>query len=150
MLFYGDHLPALSDSYHITGFVDGQDMLSQAGTWLLVDPHSEAEPIQQDTAAWLLPGKLLAQAGIQDDAYFALTTLVGPQLAALPKAPGAMPLAEDSEQQRIDQAMASVNQLRMNGKLDPLLPKLELLPTGGIAHNNAVVTNPPASAALQQ
>jgi len=96
-----------------------------------------------------LPGKLLAQAGIQDDAYFALTTLVGPQLAALTKAPGALPPAEDSEEQRIDQAMASVNQLRMNGKLDPLLPKLELLPTGGIAHN-AVVTNPPASAALQQ
>jgi phosphoglycerol transferase MdoB-like AlkP superfamily enzyme len=149
LLFYGDHLPALGGSYRTTGFVDGQDMLSQAGTWLLVDPHSQGEPIQQDTAAWLLPGKLLAQAGIQDDAYFALTTLVGPQLAALTKAPGALPPMEDSDQQKIDQAMASVEQLRMSGKLDSLLPKLEVLPTGGIAHDT-VLTTPPASAALQQ
>ena len=149
VLFYGDHLPALGGSYRTTGFVDGQDMLSQAGTWLLVDPHSQGEPIQQDTAAWLLPGKLLAQAGIQDDAYFALTTLVGPQLAALTKAPGALPPMEDSDQQKIDQAMASVEQLRMSGKLDSLLPKLEVLPTGGIAHDT-VLTTPPASAALQQ
>ena len=150
VLFYGDHLPGLSDSYRVTGFVDGKDMLSQAGSWILVDPHSQAASIQEDTAAWLLPGKLLAQAGIQDDAYFALTTLVGPQLAALTKAPGALPPSEDGEEQRVDQAMASVNQLRMSGKLDPLLPKLEVLPTGGIAHNNTVVTHPPASAALQQ
>ena len=150
VLFYGDHLPALTDSYRITGFVDGQDMLSQAGTWLLVDPHSQGEPTRQDTAAWLLPGKLLQQAGIQDDAYFALTELVGPQLAALTEAPGARPRAEDLDEQKVDQAMASVNQLRMNGKLDKLLPKFDALPAAGIAHNNTVLTNPPASAALQQ
>ena len=93
---------------------------------------------------------MLAQAGIQDDAYFALTTLVGPQLAALTKAPGALPPTEDSDEKRIDQAMASVEQLRMSGKLEPLLPKFEALPTGGIAHNNTVLTTPPSSAALQQ
>jgi hypothetical protein len=37
----------------------------------------------------------------------------------------------------------------MSGKLDSLLPKLEVLPTGGIAHDT-VLTTPPASAALQQ
>lgn len=130
VLFYGDHLPALSDSYAVTGFVDGQDMLSQAGTWLLVDPRSTAEPQRLDTASWLLPGKLLERAGIRDDAYFALTELVGPRLATLTRAPGAPVALEDGEQQRVDQAMASIEQLRMNGKLDQLLPKAAVAAAG--------------------
>ena len=122
VLFYGDHLPALSNSYHITGFVDGGDMLSQAGVWLLVDPKHPGKRDQVDTASWLLPGKLLAYIGIHDDPYFALTELVGPQLAALTEAPGAPPPVEGSDQQKLDQAMASVEQLRMDGKLDKLWP----------------------------
>jgi phosphoglycerol transferase MdoB-like AlkP superfamily enzyme len=122
VLFYGDHLPALSNSYHITGFVDGGDMLSQAGIWLLVDPKQPGKRIKMDTASWLLPGKLLAHIGIHDDPYFALTELVGPQLAALTEAPGAPPPVEGSDQQKLDQAMASVDQLRMGGKLDKLWP----------------------------
>jgi phosphoglycerol transferase MdoB-like AlkP superfamily enzyme len=122
VLFYGDHLPALSNSYHITGFVDGGDMLSQAGVWLLVDPKHPGKRDQVDTASWLLPGKLLAHIGIHDDPYFALTELVGPQLAALTEAPGAPPPVEGSDQQKLDQAMASVEQLRMDGKLDKLWP----------------------------
>jgi phosphoglycerol transferase MdoB-like AlkP superfamily enzyme len=135
ILFYGDHLPALSNSYDVTGFTDGQNMLSQSGTWLLVDPHDKGAPTQMDTAAWLLPGKLLEQASIHDDAYYALTKLVGPQLAALTSAPGAPPPAEDSDEQRVDQAMDSINQLRMDGKLDKLLPSLDM-PDGGIAHTS--------------
>jgi phosphoglycerol transferase MdoB-like AlkP superfamily enzyme len=143
VLFYGDHLPALSNSYQTTGFVNGGDMLSQAGTWLLVDPQHPGKPTQADTAAWLLPGKLLAQAGIHDDPYFALTELVGPQLAALTQAPGAPPPAEGSDLQKLDQAMASVNQLRINGKLDKLLPN----PTtpSGIAHSGRESVPAPAA-----
>jgi phosphoglycerol transferase MdoB-like AlkP superfamily enzyme len=122
VLFYGDHLPALSNTYHTTGFVDGGDMLSQAGLWLLVDPRSKTSPQHEDTAAWLLPGMLLAQAGIHDDAYFALTQLVGPQLAALTSAPGAPPPREGSDLKQLDAAMASVDKLRLSGKLGKLLP----------------------------
>ncbi|WP_426701075.1 LTA synthase family protein [Rhodanobacter sp. Col0626] len=143
VLFYGDHLPALSNSYHITGFVDGGDMLSQAGVWLLVDPQHPRQRIPMDTAAWLLPGKLLAQAGIHDDPYFALTELVGPQLAALTEAPGAPPPVEGSDLQRLDQAMSSVEQLRINGKLDKLLPQAAT-PASGIVHNSPLPT--PATA----
>ena len=142
VLFYGDHLPALSNSYQITGFVDGGDMLSQAGTWLLVDPQHPRAPVKMDTAAWLLPGKLLAQIGIHDDPYFALTELVGPQLAALTEAPGAPPPAEGSDIQKLDQAMASVNQLRITGKLDKLLPQPTAVPAGGIAHRSGPVPAP--------
>jgi len=123
VLFYGDHLPALSSTYHTTGFVDGGDMLSQAGIWLLVDPQHLGKPVHLDTAAWLLPGKLLARAGIHNDPYYALTELVGQPLATLTEAPGAPPPTESSDQQRLDLAMASVDQLRMSGKLDKFFPK---------------------------
>lgn len=144
VLFYGDHLPALSNSYQITGFVDGRNMLSQAGTWLLIEPQHPIKPVRLDTASWLLPGVLLEQVGIHDDAYFALTQLVGPQLAALTEAPGAPPPTEGSDQRKLDQAMSSIDQLRMNGKLDALLPKV-LAPIGGVAHD-AAPTQPQAAA----
>lgn len=123
LLFYGDHLPALTDAYRTAGFVDGQDMLSQAGTWLLVDPRNPGKPEREDMAAWMLPGKLLERAGIHDDSYFALTQVLATQLAALTRAPGAPPVAEDNTERQTDQAMASVAMLRMKGKLDPLFPK---------------------------
>jgi phosphoglycerol transferase MdoB-like AlkP superfamily enzyme len=149
VLFYGDHLPGLTDSYRTTGFVDGQDMLSEAGTWLMVDPHNLlSKPTTMETAAWLLPGKLLEQAGIHDDPYFALTTLVGPQLAALTKAPGAALPTEGSDEQRIDQAMSSVEQLRMSGKLDGLLPKVDTSQTSGIVRDDTGSAPPSAPAAL--
>jgi phosphoglycerol transferase MdoB-like AlkP superfamily enzyme len=149
VLFYGDHLPGLTDSYRTTGFVDGQNMLSQAGTWLMVDPHNlHGKSVSTDTAAWLLPGKLLEQAGIHDDPYFALTTLVGPQLASLTKAPGAPPPAEGGDEQRIDQAMSSVDQLRMSGKLDNLLPKIDTPQASGIARDDNGPVPPSAPAAL--
>ena len=123
LLFYGDHLPGLADSYHIDGFVDGGDMLAQAGTWLLVDPRGSGQPVHESTASWLLPGKLLAAAGIHDDPYFALTELFGSQLAALTRAPGAPQPEEDAATRQLDQSMASVEQLRMSRKLDGVLAK---------------------------
>jgi phosphoglycerol transferase MdoB-like AlkP superfamily enzyme len=145
VLFYGDHLPALSDSYAITGFVDGKGMLSQAGTWLLLDPRSTGTPQRLDTASWLLPGKLLEKAGIRDDSYFALTGLIGQPLAALSHAPGAPPLTENPEQLRVDKALASIDQLRLSGKLEPLLPK-PLVAGSGMRATNAAMTSTPAAA----
>ncbi|HWU74871.1 MAG TPA: LTA synthase family protein [Rhodanobacter sp.] len=144
VLFYGDHLPALSNSFHTTGFVDGNDMLSQAGTWLLVNAHGKGKPEHEDTAAWLLPGQLLAQAGIHDDPYFALTQLVGPSLAALTAAPGAPPVDESSDLKQLDDAMASVDQLRLKGKLDKLLPTALSTPANGIAHGEPAPGQSPA------
>ena len=152
VLFYGDHLPGLTDTYRTTGFVDGQNMLNQAGTWLMVDPHRQhGKPVSLETAAWLLPGNLLEQAGIHDDPYFALTTLVGPKLAALTRAPGATFPAEAAGEQQIDQAMSSVDQLRMSGKLDNLLPNAATLPASNVVRSDggsaAGSVKPPSAAA---
>ncbi|MEY2150119.1 MULTISPECIES: LTA synthase family protein [Rhodanobacter] len=122
LLFYGDHLPALTNVYHTLGFVDGGNMLSEPGTWLLVDPAHPRKAVHEDIASWMLPGKLLDTAGIHDDAYFALTQLLVPQLARLTRAPGAPLSDESSGQQQVDTDMASVALLRMKGKLEKLLP----------------------------
>jgi len=147
VLFYGDHLPALSNDYQITGFVDGGDMLSQPGTWLLVDPKHPGQPVHDDTAAWLLPGKLLAHVGIHDEPYFALTGVTGPELAPLTEAPGAPPVPEGDDEKQLDHAMSSVNQLRINDKLDDMLPKPPVAPAAAtIVHESAGEAPPTASA----
>ncbi|ULU25515.1 LTA synthase family protein [Dyella terrae] len=130
LLFYGDHLPALTDTYRTTGFVDGKDMLSQAGTWLLVDPRNPMQAKRESLASWMLPGHLLEQAGVHDDAYFALTQVIAPQLAALTHAPGAPLEAEDHSEQQEDDDMANVALLRMKGKLGPMLPRATLQTAG--------------------
>ncbi|WP_232823664.1 LTA synthase family protein [Dyella sp. C9] len=125
LLFYGDHLPALTDTYLTTGFVDGKDMLSQAGTWLLVDPRNPLPATHESLASWMLPGRLLELAGIRDDGYFALTQVIAPQLATLTRAPGAPPEREDVAERTADDDMANVALLRMKGRLDALLPRAE-------------------------
>ena len=67
LLFYGDHLPALTDAYSAMGFVDKQNMLTQPGTWLLIDPRNPGNAQRVDMASWMLPGLLLERAGIHDD-----------------------------------------------------------------------------------
>jgi phosphoglycerol transferase MdoB-like AlkP superfamily enzyme len=145
LLFYGDHLPALSDSYRTTGFVDNQDMLSEPGTWLLVDPRNPGLAEHVAVASWMLPGKLLEHAGIHDDAYFALTQVLAPQLASLTRAPGATPVEQSIEQQQTDKDMASVALLRMKGKLDPMLPVITSGTNGIVQQDNGPL--PEASAA---
>ncbi len=142
VLFYGDHLPALTNSFHATGFVDGRDMLSQPSTWLLVDPHDRSKPQHEDTAAWLLPGRLLAQVGIHDEPYFALTRLVGPRLAALTAAPGAPRADGNRDLKQLDHAMASVDELRMSGELGELLPNALPAPASHLAHDAVLPRRP--------
>lgn len=120
LLFYGDHLPALTGVFQTKGFVDGGDMLGEPGTWLLVDPRKAMAPQHVDTASWMLPGRLLQAAGIHDT-YFALTQVVGPELAGLTRAPDAPPPPESAQVQQTDREMSDVALLRLNGKLDTLL-----------------------------
>jgi phosphoglycerol transferase MdoB-like AlkP superfamily enzyme len=122
LLFYGDHLPALTNSFNVTGFVDGGDMLSEPGVWLLLDPRNPGPAKRESLASWMLPGKLLETAGIRGDPYFTLTQVLAPQVAALTRAPGAPQPEMTAEQKVIDQDLASVAMLRLKGKLDALMP----------------------------
>ncbi|MEW5836473.1 MAG: LTA synthase family protein [Pseudomonadota bacterium] len=125
LLFYGDHLPALTGVFQTKGFVDGGDMLGEPGTWLLVDPRKAMAPQHVDTASWMLPGRLLQAAGIHDP-YFALTQVVGPDLASLTRAPDAAPPPDDAQVRQTDREMSDVALLRLDGKLDALMSGVRL------------------------
>ena len=103
-------------------------MLGEPGTWLLVDPSKAMEPQHVDTASWMLPGRLLQMAGIHD-AYFALTQVVAPELGGLTRAPDAPPPPEDAQVQQTDREMSDVALLRLDGKLEQLLPQDRLATT---------------------
>jgi len=150
LLFYGDHLPALTDTYNRTGFVDGRDMLSQAGTWLIVDPRNPAPGKRESLASWMLPGRLLERAGVRDDGYFALTQVIAPQLAALTRAPGAPPEAEDHSERQEDDDMANVALLRMKGKLDGLLPRATWQTAGVLEDSSPLPSGETESSGAQQ
>lgn len=123
LLFYGDHLPALTETYAKAGFTNGRDMLTQTVPYILIDAHGDGPaPRQGDLAAWMLPGRLMEDAGIHDDAYFALTQLVAtPQLASLTHAPDAPAAPEDGQLKYTDVSMGNVAMLRIKRKLDPLV-----------------------------
>ncbi|TCV96023.1 phosphoglycerol transferase MdoB-like AlkP superfamily enzyme [Luteibacter rhizovicinus] len=127
LVFYGDHLPALVETYAKAGFSNGQSMLTQTVPWILVDAHNDGPaPAHEDLAAWMLPGFVLERAGVHDDAYFALTQVLAPQLASLTHAPDAPTAAEDAEMKTTDKAMGNLALLRFKNRLDPLLAQYVL------------------------
>lgn len=125
LLFYGDHLPALGQAFEINGFKDDRDQLQQTGSWLLIDPAHPRAAAPEALAAWALPGQLLERAGIRDDAWFALTDVMAPQLSALTRPPDAPPAPEDAQERLLDQGMINIAQLRLSGKLQKLMPQSE-------------------------
>jgi phosphoglycerol transferase MdoB-like AlkP superfamily enzyme len=132
LLFYGDHLPALTNTYEHAGFRDGQPFDTQMVPWVLVDAHNDGPPpVHGDIAAWMLPGLVLERAGIHDDAYFALTQVLGGQLASLTRSPDANTAPEDATVKQTDTAMGNIASLRLKNKLDPLLARYAL-PDAGI------------------
>jgi hypothetical protein len=66
---------------------------------------------------------VLKQAGIGNDAYFALTRLVAPQLVDLTRAFDAPVAPEDAAQKQLDEGMRNIADLRLKNKLDKLWPK---------------------------
>jgi phosphoglycerol transferase MdoB-like AlkP superfamily enzyme len=124
IVFFGDHLPALMQTFLKTGFHNGKGFLVQTVPYLLIDTSKlqTAQPVKKDVAAWELPGMLLAHTHIHDN-YFALTQLVAPQLAALTRAPDAPRPKENAAQEQLDKGMLNVARLRLKNELDPLWPK---------------------------
>jgi len=150
LLFYGDHLPALTAAYDKLGFVNGESMFAQTVPYVLIDAHDDGPaPERADLAAWMLPGKLLEQAGVHDDAYFALTQVVAPKLASLTRAPGTEATIDDAMQKYADVSMGNVAMLRMKRKLDPLVAQYMTVDAGAVAHQPGATEEAAASGAEQ-
>lgn len=150
LLFYGDHLPALTETYDKLGFADGGNMLTQTVPYILIDAHGDGPaPERADLASWMLPGKLLEQAGVHDDAYFALTQVVAPRLYALTHAPDAPVPTEDAVQKYTDISMGNVAMLRLKRKLDPLVAQYTMPDASAVARQPGATEERAASGAEQ-
>ena len=130
VLFFGDHLPALVPAFQQAGFNNGQGFLTQTVPYILVDTAHMDHAVRQDAAAWELPGMVLKEAGIANDAYFALTRLVAPELAELTRAYDAPVAPENVEQKHLDEGMRNIVDLRLKNKLDKLWPKAAAMAQG--------------------
>jgi phosphoglycerol transferase MdoB-like AlkP superfamily enzyme len=133
VLFFGDHLPALVPAFQQAGFRNGEGFLEQTVPYVLIDTAHMDRASRQDAAAWQLPGMVLREAGLSNDPWFALTRLVGPELAALTRAPDAPPAAENAQQKKLDEGMRNIADLRLRNKLDRLWPKAAALAAGTTA-----------------
>jgi len=72
LLFYGDHLPTMPETYAQAGFDDAADGTEQPVPWLLFDSaHPDAPAAPESTASFYLPALLLDAAGIDDHGWFA-------------------------------------------------------------------------------
>ncbi|SEM41137.1 Phosphoglycerol transferase MdoB [Luteibacter sp. UNCMF331Sha3.1] len=150
LLFYGDHLPALTAAYDKLGFVNGESMFAQTVPYILIDAHQDGPaPERADLASWMLPGKLLEQAGVHDDAYFALTQVVAPKLAPLTRAPGTEATIDDPMQKYADVSMGNVAMLRMKRKLDPLVAQYMAVDGNAVARQPGATDEAAASGAEQ-
>jgi hypothetical protein len=65
LVFYGDHLPGLPETYERLGFDNGLAETLQPVPYLLLDTASPVEHVV-DTSSFFLPAQVLAAAGIHD------------------------------------------------------------------------------------
>jgi hypothetical protein len=109
LLFYGDHLPGLQAAFAATGFVDGRQARAQPTPWLLLD-NSTVAAAHDDLSAWELPVRLLAAAGIHEDAYFALLGTLHEAIATM----------DDGDDLAFADALGEVTQLRLADQFDEM------------------------------
>jgi len=106
LLFYGDHLPGLPITFETLGFVDGHPPHQQPVPWLLLD-SAAPQAAREDSASFMLPGRLLALLGI-DDPWFALTEKLRQETVF---GPAFVPAG--------DAGLAALSQLRQRGEQPP-------------------------------
>jgi len=119
VLFYGDHLPALSPVFKQLGFRDGIGMQAQPVPWLMVANYGDLHVPGGDLAAWMLPGIVLHAAGVNDDAFLTLKRMLPRDLAYLTHSPW---IKTDADEQisptraELLSQVAQVDRLRLSGK----------------------------------
>ena len=134
LLFYGDHLPGLHSTYAQTGFVDGRVPRAQPTPWLLLD-NTTVTPDNDDLHAWQLPVRLLAAAGVRQDAYFTLLGTLHDAIARM----------DDDNDLAFADALGEIAQLRLANQFDALATKA-LEGNAGVPINATQNADTPTSA----
>lgn len=122
LFFYGDHLPSLVPVFKQLGFRNGADMLTQPVPWLAIG-NSQRQPIQDgDMAAWMLPSMILHAAGVDDDIFFALKSVIPRDLAIATHSPWVAEEVMDMDSGRLQllEQLAQIDRLRLMNRLKPL------------------------------
>ncbi|MHC9085636.1 LTA synthase family protein [Luteimonas sp. RIT-PG2_3] len=77
LLFFGDHLPALSHAYGALGFANQESAERQQVPWVIVRdrrlPPVELRPVSE---SWQLPAELVFRAGLDGGKYFRFSSSV--------------------------------------------------------------------------
>lgn len=112
LVFYGDHLPALTHVYAQTGFDDGQAGPDQFVPWFIVG--TGIEPRALHIESWMLGNDILRMAGVPLSPYYQQVAKAQAVLAAHP----------DARQQGIvQQGVNALAQMHLRGTVDALVAR---------------------------
>lgn len=106
LVFYGDHLPALTHAYKQAGFDNGKSGPEQFVPWFIVG--SDLQPRNMHVYSWMIGSELLQAAGVPMTPYY---RLIDKARLALAEAPGA------AHRQAVLQGVDSLARLYLQGKL---------------------------------
>lgn len=112
LVFYGDHLPALTHVYAQTGFDDGQTGPDQFVPWFIVG--TGIEPHALHIESWMLGSDILRMAGVPLSPYYQQVAKAQAMLAAHP----------DAQQQGIvQQGVNALAQMHLRGTFDAFVAR---------------------------
>lgn len=112
LVFYGDHLPALTHVYAQTGFDDGQPGPDQFVPWFIVG--TGVEPRTLHIESWMLGSDILRMAGVPLSPYYQQVARAQSALAAKPDA---------QQQDAIQQGVNALAQMHLRGTVDALVAR---------------------------
>lgn len=115
VLFFGDHLPALPDTFKAVGFVDATPANEQLVPWAMIRTDMPDAGPQGQLQSWMLPGNVLELAGLGDDPYFAMTV----------QASQLFQNAQKAKFMEIEPGMQAAAVARLNRSLDAYLAPAE-------------------------
>lgn len=111
VLFFGDHLPALPETFKATGFVDSTPANEQLVPWAMIRTDMPDAGPHGQLQSWMLPGNVLELAGLGDDPYFALTV----------QASQLFQNGREAEFTALEPGLQAAAVARLNGSLDAYL-----------------------------
>lgn len=110
LVFYGDHLPALTHVYAQAGFDNGLAGTDQFVPWFMVG--TGVKPATAHIDAWMMGSDILAAAGVPLPPYFRLVAKAQAALVANP---------DDQRRAVIEQGINALAQMHLRGKFEAWL-----------------------------